>query len=82
MKVILPFLYLESYKTFLGFDVAHKDAATPWQLSFQDPASPIMEGIIDLHHDIFFFYNVYTTICNVDAVSYGISFLLYKKRCS
>jgi cytochrome c oxidase subunit 2 len=25
-----------------------------WQLSFQDPASPIMEGIINLHHDIFF----------------------------
>lgn len=36
-------------------DIANKDAAVPWQLSFQDPASPIMEGIIDLHHDIFFF---------------------------
>lgn len=59
MKVKLPSVLhhynLESYKTFLGFDFAHKDAATPWQLSFQDPASPIMEGIIDLHHDIFFF---------------------------
>jgi cytochrome c oxidase subunit 2 len=32
-----------------------KDSALPWQVSFQDPASPIMEGIIDLHHDIFFF---------------------------
>lgn len=28
------------------------DAATPWQMGFQDPASPIMSGIIDLHHDI------------------------------
>jgi len=38
------------------FDIfAYKDAALPWQLSFQDPASPIMAGIIDLHHDIFFF---------------------------
>jgi len=32
-----------------------QDFAEPWQLSFQDPASPIMEGIIDLHHDIMFF---------------------------
>lgn len=31
------------------------DYAEPWQLSFQDPATPIMEGIIDLHHDIMFF---------------------------
>ena len=31
------------------------DAAEPWQLGFQDPATPIMQGIIDLHHDIFFF---------------------------
>jgi cytochrome c oxidase subunit II len=31
------------------------DFAEPWQLTFQDPASPIMEGIIDLHHDIMFF---------------------------
>jgi cytochrome c oxidase subunit 2 len=34
--------------------VSFADAATPWQLSFQDPASPIMQGIIDLHHDIMF----------------------------
>jgi cytochrome c oxidase subunit 2 len=24
-------------------------------MGFQDPASPVMEGIIDLHHDIMFF---------------------------
>jgi len=28
------------------------DSATPWQLGFQDPASPIAEGIIHFHHDI------------------------------
>jgi len=32
-----------------------KDSAVPYQINFQDPASPIMEGIIDLHHDIMFF---------------------------
>ena len=31
------------------------DSAENWQLGFQDPASPIVEGIIDLHHDIFFY---------------------------
>jgi cytochrome c oxidase subunit 2 len=30
------------------------DYAQPWQLLFQDPATPIMEGIINLHHDIMF----------------------------
>lgn len=33
----------------------YNDAAVPWQIDFQDPATPIMEGIIDLHHHIFFF---------------------------
>ena len=31
------------------------DASTNYQINFQDPASPVMEGIIDLHHDIMFF---------------------------
>jgi cytochrome c oxidase subunit 2 len=35
--------------------VAVADAPEPWQMGFQDPATPIMEGIIDLHHDIMFF---------------------------
>ena len=31
------------------------DAAESWQVSFQDPATPIMQGIIDFHHDVFGF---------------------------
>nr|YP_009445900.1 cytochrome c oxidase subunit 2 [Betaphycus gelatinus]ATX68841.1 cytochrome c oxidase subunit 2 [Betaphycus gelatinus] len=31
------------------------DVAENWQLGFQDPATPIMEGIINLHHDLMFF---------------------------
>jgi heme/copper-type cytochrome/quinol oxidase subunit 2 len=31
------------------------DASERWQLGFQDPASPIMEGIEHLHNDIMFF---------------------------
>ena len=35
--------------------VAPCDAAEPWQLGSQDAATPMMQGIIDLHHDILFF---------------------------
>jgi cytochrome c oxidase subunit 2 len=30
-------------------------------MTFQDPASPVMEGIIDLHHDIMFYLVVIGT---------------------
>lgn len=50
-----------STKTII-FEIASKlnaltvfDYARPYQLGFQDSASPIMEGIVDLHHDIMFF---------------------------
>lgn len=35
--------------------VAFQDAPEDWQMGFQDPATPVMQGIIDLHHDICFF---------------------------
>jgi cytochrome c oxidase subunit 2 len=41
--------------SFLGLKLAACDAAEPWQLDFQEPATPIMEGIINLHNDIMFF---------------------------
>jgi len=40
---------------FLWPTICSLDAPQPWQLSFQDPASPIAAGIQDLHHDIMFF---------------------------
>ncbi|KAL4287649.1 hypothetical protein AHAS_Ahas19G0207300 [Arachis hypogaea] len=51
----------EAYKDALDLSgilpnkAAFCDAAEPWQLGFQDAISPMMQGIIDLHHDIFFF---------------------------
>jgi hypothetical protein len=33
------------------------DAAEPWQFGFQDPATPIMEGIINFHNHIMFFFS-------------------------
>nr|YP_010274311.1 cytochrome c oxidase subunit 2 [Cuscuta japonica]UJP67948.1 cytochrome c oxidase subunit 2 [Cuscuta japonica] len=39
----------------LFLTIAPCDAAEPWQLGSQDAATPMMQGIIDLHHDIFLF---------------------------
>jgi cytochrome c oxidase subunit 1 len=38
-----------------GTQFCFRDCANDWQFGFQDPATSIMEGIIDLHHDIMFF---------------------------
>lgn len=48
---------LLTFKKFknLSFFAVFCDAATNWQLGFQNPASPVMEGLIDLHHDLMFF---------------------------
>ena len=52
--------------SFLG-NVAQMDAAEPWQLSFQDPATPIAEGIITFHHDLMFFYYNHYGFCCLDV---------------
>jgi cytochrome c oxidase subunit 2 len=43
--------FFSYYKTFL---MVLCDYAYPWQILFHDPASPVMEGIVVLHHDLFF----------------------------
>lgn len=40
----------QDFKFFLGGN----DAPLAYQFLFQDPATPIMEGIIDFHHDLMF----------------------------
>lgn len=37
------------------FKSIYLDFAEPWQVFFQDPATPIMKGIIYLHNDVMFF---------------------------
>jgi len=51
---------------FNSFDVSRK-----WQMLFQDPATPLMEGIVDFHHDIMFII-----IFIVIAVYYMLSVIL------
>jgi len=48
------------YVQFLS--ITHLDSAEPWQTGFQDPATPVMEGIINLHNDIMFFLVVIGTL--------------------
>ena len=45
------FLLALFFGTFLSFS----DASTNWQLGFQDPATPYMEGITNFHNNIMFF---------------------------
>lgn len=44
MNLLLPFL-----------QPIYNDAPEPWQIGFQDGASPGFEGITELHDSIFFF---------------------------
>jgi cytochrome c oxidase subunit 2 len=53
-------LHLAKYFLFLvliitSSTVTLTDAAVPWQLGFQDPATPAMEGIINFHNDLCFY---------------------------
>lgn len=49
------FLILITIFSLTFFNFCFSDYAESWQLGFQDPATPIMEGIINLHHDLMFF---------------------------
>jgi len=42
----------------LPLNIGRADASEPWQFGFQDPATPVMEGIINLHHDLMFFLTI------------------------
>jgi len=48
---------------------ALNDAPEPWQFGFQDPATPIMEGIINFHNHIMFFLTV---------IGIAVMWLLYR----
>jgi cytochrome c oxidase subunit 2 len=55
----LDFIFLQKMFSFSTFKMAlpfllNADASKPWQLGFQTPATPTMEGIIRFHHDLMF----------------------------
>ena len=47
--------FIVNFWSFFFLSVASCDAPQAWQFGFQDPASPIAQGIQDLHNDISFF---------------------------
>ena len=53
------------------------DASSRWQVLFQDPATPVMEGIIEFHHDVMFllvfivFFVLYMLSAAVTSFSEG-----------
>jgi cytochrome c oxidase subunit 2 len=54
------------------------DYAYPWQISFQDPASPVMEGIIVLHHDLLFILTIIGL--SVGWILFKTTYLFYHKK--
>jgi len=40
------------------FSLNITEAMAPWQYGFQIPATPVMEGIINFHHDLFYFLTI------------------------
>ena len=55
LKILFKSLTALLIGTMFSQNVVFMDAAEPWQLGFQDPATPIMEGIINFHNHIMFF---------------------------
>ena len=53
----------------MNFIFFFTDSSLPWQLFFQDSASPIMEGIVNLHHDLMFF---------ITFIFFFVSVVLYR----
>ena len=54
LKFFLRIILLVTY-SFIIKSFALSDVSTAWQLGFQEPATPIMEGIINFHNHIMFF---------------------------
>jgi cytochrome c oxidase subunit 2 len=52
------FFYLIFTLLFVSLNICFCDYANKLQISFQDPATPVMEGIIVLHHDLLFVLTV------------------------
>jgi len=48
--------------------MSYLDFPAMGQITFQDPASPIFEGIIDLHHNIFFFFITHISSSLLDVL--------------
>lgn len=55
INYIYKWLFIVIMMIFMLFLKIENDAPKRWQIGFQDPATSIMEGIIELHNNIFFY---------------------------
>jgi len=55
LKYLRLIKLLKMLTKFSIFNTIYNDAPQPWQLGFQDSASPSFTGIVELHNSIFFF---------------------------
>jgi cytochrome c oxidase subunit 2 len=69
--------FISYFYIFLMLSFTLLDSSSPWQLYFQDAASPVMEGIINLHHDLMFFI---TFILFFVLVVMGRTFYFFKEN--
>lgn len=53
------------------------DFSTNYQIGFQDPATPIMEGLINLHHYIFFFLIIIFVLVSWILINTVIYYSIY-----
>lgn len=75
---MLFLLFVATTIFFFINNVAYADSPEAWQIGFQDSASPIMEGIVNLHNDIFFFLLVILVL--VAWMMYRTIVLFHEKR--
>lgn len=53
--IVLYANYFHMYTNFLDYFITYCDAPEPWQTGIQDPATPVLEGIIYFHNYLMFF---------------------------
>lgn len=74
----MAYLLVSLIAIVLGGSYAYADSPEAWQVGFQDSASPIMEGIINLHNDISFFLVVILVL--VGWMLYRTLWVFHEKR--
>ena len=74
LNIILTFFFIVLYSV----NPCYLDYAQPWQITFQDPATPVMEGITALHHDLMFVLSIIGT--TVTWLLLRTTYLFYNKN--
>jgi len=77
-KFYLNIIIMFFFSFFCYLNPCYLDYAHPWQITFQDPATPVMEGITALHHDLMFVLSIIGT--TVTWLLLRTTYLFYYKN--